>query len=272
MDGTTRRNVDRGSEAGLIRGECRASFVLKPLEPSARRVYDIVRMALRSGTIERDGQLVEDSLVTLLGESRGAVREALQLLATEGMVLRRPGRGTRVARPLTKLPVAGELIPLRRDLDDLLPEQRMVIYQLERRLVRPSDPVRARLEVEGDAVLLLDQLLFLDSEPVGVRTTYLSVDRALEEVLGAITDSTHHPQAHPALFKAMYGVEPGDSDVTLEAIAAGTRTARILDIREGTPMLLVETLRRDSSGRPRILWHAHLRGDRFALFTSGPSQ
>jgi GntR family transcriptional regulator len=219
--------------------------------------------------MERDQQLVEDSLVRLLAERRGAVREALHALAMEGVVERRRGSGTRVACQIVHVPVDGEIIPIeRRTPGAETPEERIVIHQLERRLVRPPEPIRKRLELVRDEVLVLDQLLSLDDVPVGVRTSYLSIDDAEERVLSAITGSTHHPQPNEPLFKAMYGEAMGRSDRTVESAACVGRTARVLGVAEGMPMLLIETLLRGVSGRPRILAHAHLRGDRIAIFAS----
>jgi GntR family transcriptional regulator len=236
-----------------------------------RRVYDILRSAIRSGAVGPNEPLVESRLTRAMHESRSTVREAMSMLVDDGLITRERRVGTRIAHEIVRIPVMDEVIPIEEESHHL-PDghERTVIYQLERRLVDPPEPVRMALQLAGgEQVLLLDQLILLDGEAVGVRTAYLAVDHIPDTVLESVTGSTHHPLAYGPLFRTLFGVEVGRCDFTIESIGCGTRTSSLLGITEGSPILLVETLLRDSADVPRALNYAHLTGNRIALFTSG---
>lgn len=236
----------------------------------ARRVYNILRSAIRSGAVDRDEQLVEFRLIRSMRESRAAVREAMRMLADEGLLTRERRVGTRVAHDIIRLPVMDEVIPIDGPMPDGFGDQeRTVIYQLERRMVIPPEPVQEALAPRDGRVLMLDQLILLDGETVGVRTAYLAVEHTSESTLQAVTGSTHHPLAYGPLFKELFNQEAGRSDFTIESIASGERTSGLLDIPIGSPILLVESLLRGTDEVPRVLFYTHLRSNRLALFVSG---
>jgi DNA-binding GntR family transcriptional regulator len=85
----------------------------------------------------------------------------------------------------------------------------------------------------------------------------------------SITGSTHNPLAYGPLLRALFNKDVGRTDVTIESIACGQRTSVLLDIPVGSPILLVETLLRDSDDVPRATSYTHLTGSRLALFLSG---
>jgi DNA-binding GntR family transcriptional regulator len=116
---------------------------------------------------------------------------------------------------------------------------------------------------------MLDQLILVDGEVIGARTSYVSIDGVSEDILQTVTGSTHNPLAYGPLFRALFGTDVGRNDVTIESIACGQRTSTLLDIPVGSPILLVEALLRDSTDRPRVCSFAHLTGSRMALFLSG---
>lgn len=63
------------------------------------RAYDQIKAAIRLGQVQPGQPLVETRLSKQLGISRTPVREALQLLAQEGLVQVIPGRAVTVAAP-----------------------------------------------------------------------------------------------------------------------------------------------------------------------------
>ena len=235
----------------------------------ARRVYNILRTAIRTGAMDQDEQLVEFHLIRSMRESRAAVREAMRMLADEGLLTRERRVGTRVARDIIRIPVMDEVIPIDDPTPDGPGEERTVIYQLERRMVVPPEPVHNALSPRDGRVLMLDQLILLDGETIGARTTYITVDHTSESTLQAVTGSTHHPLAYGPLFKELFDQDVGRSDFTIESIASGERTSGLLDIPIGSPILLVETLLRGRDEVPRLLSYAHLTSNRLALFVSG---
>jgi DNA-binding GntR family transcriptional regulator len=93
--------------------------------PARRRVLadevaDAIRDAIFSGRIDLGQRLVEEELASNLSVSRGPVREALALLAREGLVHMERHRGTTVAQ--LDLDSVNELFSLRTALERLAAE------------------------------------------------------------------------------------------------------------------------------------------------------
>ncbi|MFJ9175878.1 GntR family transcriptional regulator [Streptomyces sp. NPDC102360] len=77
-------------------------MALGPIEIDRSSTVDRVAHALREemyrGTIEGGTSLRESNVAASLGVSRSTVREALQILTAEGLLVRRPNRGVEVRR------------------------------------------------------------------------------------------------------------------------------------------------------------------------------
>ena len=61
--------------------------------PRGQQVVEILRSAIITGGYEPGERLIEATLSTELGTSRGPVREALRKLENEGLVMSSPYRG-----------------------------------------------------------------------------------------------------------------------------------------------------------------------------------
>ncbi|MEO3388599.1 GntR family transcriptional regulator [Mesorhizobium sp. CAU 1741] len=81
-----------------------------PMEPlKAHRLYLLLREQILSGAVEVDARLPsEPSLAQEHGVSRVTVRRALDRLAGDGMIERRPGSGTFVAGGKARMPVIAD--------------------------------------------------------------------------------------------------------------------------------------------------------------------
>lgn len=84
-------------------------------ETPVQRVVGALQSAIRTGLLAPGRRLVETSLASDLGVKRGAVREALRILAGDGVVELLPRRGAQVRRltaadALEMLPALGALL------------------------------------------------------------------------------------------------------------------------------------------------------------------
>lgn len=61
--------------------------------PARERVASELRRAIMGGTFAPGEELVQDKIAEILGVSRMPVREAMQILATEGLIELRPNKG-----------------------------------------------------------------------------------------------------------------------------------------------------------------------------------
>jgi GntR family transcriptional regulator len=229
----------------------------------ARQVADILRRQVLQGAFP-DGLLpAEASLAQGFGASRNAIRDALAILAAEGLVVRVQGVGTMVAT--RKYP---------HDLDRLLGlaetlrEHGEVVNEVRTAgLIVPPPAVAARLRPPGAAaaaaatsVVCIERLRRLNGLPFSLDLTYLAPD------IGAplLAEDLAHRDIF-ALIEAQAGQPLGGASLTVEAVNADPHTAAVLQAPPGAPLLMVERLTRLADGRPVDLEYIRVRGDRVVL-------
>lgn len=224
-------------------------------QSSARRVYDVLRTAIRDGQLPRGTSLVEEHLVQAMSASRQAVREALQALATEGLVARRRRVGTTVSATIMSV-AADQLMTL--DDESELPASSELELLEEREL--PCPPwLRERLQVDADEqVRMIEQVIRVDGEAVCTRVAYLPMSRL---------PSSHVDRVHDlaSAFALSYGVAMAPIASLVEAVSADPMTAELLDVLPGSPLLVRESLISGVDGLPREICYMHYRGDRFCF-------
>ncbi len=194
----------------------------------------------------------EMELARELGVSQGTVRKALDALTTEQVVVRRQGSGTYVAEHTP----AHMLFRF------------FNIYDESGAQVLPdSDPARIstgeataaerrRLELEAGArVIRISRIrtraghAFMDDRIVLPEGLFPGLDQEAEV-----------PNTLYDLFQKRYGIHVARTEEQVTAVAATARLAERLDVKPGTPLLAIDRVTYDLSGR-RIEWrlsHAHL--------------
>ena len=225
----------------------------------ARALADRIRGEILAGAFASGSLPDEQSLTETHRASRNTVRDALRLLAAEGLLVRRPGLGTRIAaRKFT------HSLDRLAGLAETLLEQGTVANEV--RVVRweqASPVVAGRLEIEeGADVLFLQRLRSLDGTPLSLDSSYVTAE------VGR-TLSGHDLRARDvfALIEEIVAAPLGCAQVTVQAVNAEPGIARALGVREGDAIFAIDRLTRLGDGRPVDLERIHLRGDRIS-FTS----
>jgi GntR family transcriptional regulator len=215
-----------------------------------RRVHDLLRSEIRNGTLPQGALLVEDRLMQNLAASRTSVREALQQLVTSGLVTRVPRGGTRVVDRITQLP-----------LTDILPSEfggdfRIVV--IDRRVVPATTMIRDRLGIDDDQVGFVEHFFLTGEEPVGVRAVYHRT---------SITQPAGWLRC-PSLgegFAVVFGRPLGAVRSSIDAVPADPKTAELLGIEEGSPVLLLEQCLIDVDGVCQEFTFTRYRANRVSL-------
>ena len=194
-----------------------------------------------------DGQLApgdrlenEISLADRWGLSRPTMRRAIQELVDKGLLVRRRGIGTQVVHGRVKRPM--DLTSL---FDDLArSDQKPGTRVLDRELVPAPAGVAEQLGVPvGTQVLHLQRLRSARDEPLAVMRNWLPAD--LESVL------TVEALESRGLYELMRGtgVHLRIATQRIGARGATTPEARLLELRKGAPLLTMERVTYDGSGR-----------------------
>ncbi|MEU6558557.1 GntR family transcriptional regulator [Nocardia nova] len=232
-------------------------------EDAARWVRDVIRTQILDGVYgglaaPRPVLPPENSLAEELGVSRNAIREAFELLRSEGLITRIQGAGTFVTGAKLR-----QRIDRLEGLAESLAGHRLSVENrvLSARESTATPFVAAKLAVpEGSRILFIERLRSVANVPLSLDTTSLRPE-AIDALAGADLD-------HEDVFRLLedrLGVRIGEAENTVEAVAADRGTARHLDVKPGSPVLLLHRLSYLEDGTPFDLESVRYRGDRLTL-------
>lgn len=212
-----------------------------------RTVRNVLSSSIRHGVLPTGGQVVEDDIVMQLHSSRTSVREALANLTESGTLSRRRKVGTVVVAAPVEIPVGG-IVPNDPDHDV---RSRMVTDH-----VVPVHPlISAVLGVQDERVLLREFVMALKDQPIGFRISYRSCEFDGSDPVPPGTNDLE------AWFRGIFGRELGGVSTVIEFATADTKTAQLLDLTVGAPLLVREQIFTDSDGVPRELAFTQVRAD-----------
>ena len=231
----------------------------RPERDAERPLYAQVRARLveriRSG-VWKPGQLIanEFDIAAEFGVSQGTARKAIGDLASEGLVVRRQGRGTFVVEHTPDHVLFRFFSIFDESGEAVIPDS------------RDAGSVVARADTEACATLGLDS----DATVVRIVRTrtrngvpLIRETIALPEALfPGLAERSPIPNTLYDLFQKAYGVLITRTDDRLSAVAADPRTAAILEVATGTPLLKIDRIAYGLDDKP-VEWrvsYCHLGG------------
>lgn len=230
--------------------------------PKYHRIYLVLREQLQEGRFE-PGLPGELALMQHFGVARVTVRRALQQLASEGLIAREPGRGTRVlTATVSHAPEqadGGQRAQLTGLLENLVSMGlRTSVKVLEVDTVAASPAVAGALQIPpGDPVQKAVRVRSTKEGPLSHITTYVPGDVARQfgrrelarkPILMLLEES---------------GVKVGRAHQTISARLADDVVANHLDVAVGSALLAVRRLIYDDQERPVQWLHGLYRPDRY---------
>jgi len=230
--------------------------------PKYYQLANILRENIEDGLYrEQDAIPSERQLEKIYKLSRPTIRQAIELLVRQGYLYRIHGKGTFVSPPKLQKGML-ELTSFSEDMRSrgLKPGQRI----LEFGEVKPDKKVSHQLGITNASqlVLRIKRLRFGDEEPIGVQDSYL----CLPEGETIIRKDMEEKGSIYAILQDEFGIYPTEADETLEVTLANPEEARLLQIPEGSPLLLNErtlwSQDREAIEFVKILY----RGDRYKYF------
>ena len=206
------------------------------------QIKDDLLSKIKDGTYP-EGQTIpsELELAEIYGVSRPTIRQALQILVSDGYLEKRRRRGTVVTKPKVSQSFTMSISSFEDTmrLAGRLPKTKVLVFKRE----RANAEVEKRLELtRGQDVFKLVRLRYADDLPNVFVESYIPC--ALYPGL----DSFDFNES--SLYAAMDAC--GNPVMTarrrLEVIKADGAAAALLDVEAGDPLLLFHTVARDASG------------------------
>lgn len=228
-----------------------------------------LKTILRDGLIEEvgpGGRLpTELELCERYGVSRITVRQALNSLVSEGLLVRTPGRGTFVAEPL---PAARIDVQVPLDRLFALDEGAWVPTVTSRETLYPDRRLQRIFRLDAEHLLHKVRRLILDGdEPIAYEVHYVPASVA--------PDFSSLPLDEldvEAVLAERHGLRRARIDYVVQAAAADHWRAVWLKVPVATPVLLVESTAMLPGDRPFLYSRSFLRRERYRLQLSlGPA-
>lgn len=209
-------------------------------------LYIKVRQALiarLSEPVWRPGEMLpsEVALGVELGVSQGTVRKAVDTLCAEGALRRVQGSGTFVAEQTPELANFKFLRLADGAGNRVFPELQRQISAVE-----TADAVIAgRLALDdGARVHLLDRVRSVD----GVKALLERIS-VPESIMPGLSDQAPLPNALYPYYQGRYGVHVMRTEDAISAVKADKAQAKTLGVDPGTPLLSLERVAYDLTGR-----------------------
>lgn len=198
----------------------------------------------------------EQEICAQLGISRTVVRQAMNYLVNERLVIKQNGKRSCIAG----LKYSGNLMQnLRGFYEDAVAQDRVPTSKvLDFRVIDAHDDIAEKLCLnEGEPVIKLERIRYLDGEPTIHVITYLP-----EHMCPSLIHEDFSLQSLYETLEKKYHLVVAEGVRTIEAISTTQIEAQLLDIPVGTPLLLLTSVGYLKNGVPLEYYIAKHRGDR----------
>lgn len=189
--------------------------------------------------------------------SRITIRRAVQELVLEGHLYTQQGKGTFVSKPkasqeLNRITSWVETVTAL----GMHPESKVIHFSEEQAPLN----IAKMLDVPiANKILKIERIRFADNEPICLMTNYL-----VPEILpGFLSKGLQEESLYETLEKE-YNVVLNRAEETVEARAAKTKEADLLNIRRGAPLLYATRVTYDVTDRPVEVVISITRSDRYS--------
>ncbi|MGB9723695.1 MAG: GntR family transcriptional regulator [Chloroflexia bacterium] len=227
--------------------------------PIYYQIREQLRRRILSGELRPGDPLPSEAQICAqCGVSRMTARLALSQLVSEGLVVRRKGRGTFVAPPKATFQEAS---PFSLSYTDLL--ERLGLHagaRIRRQEVVPAPPPVAealRLEV-GEAVVCIVRLRSADGQVMSLETSYLP-----QRLFPTLAELDLADRSLYRVLEEAFSLAPAYAVDTIELSTAGPYEAAELGIPEGMPVVLSTRVTYSEQDIPLVFTQTVHRGDRF---------
>jgi len=188
--------------------------------------------------------------------SRPTIRQAIELLIKQGFLVRERGNTPYVAQAKLAHPV-GTISSFTEDMlaRNIAPSTRLISLCYK----KPPKIVAKYLKVRNnEETVFLKRVRSANNEPILISNSYIPKK--------FVPDLVEKGLPRESLYQTLerdYGIALFETDETVQAVVAEKEEAKLLNVKEGSPLLLVHRIVRDKDGVTVEYNSSVFRGDRF---------
>lgn len=204
------------------------------LEPVYMQISEYIREKIYSQEWTVGDQVpTEHKLMESFGVSRGTAQKAIMTLVEHGLLERKQGKGTFVAKPVIKRPVDKSMLPFSEAVKGEHSELSTIVYHAE--MVPASTTCQERLQIGDGGVFFLQRIRSLNGTPIMLLESRINLaacphieafDFSRRRLYSAIEITSRHKLIKT---EALYG-----------ACTAGAERAKILGCNKNSPVLHID--------------------------------
>ncbi|MCE5265067.1 MAG: GntR family transcriptional regulator [Deltaproteobacteria bacterium] len=230
--------------------------------PLYRKLKESLSRQIEAGLFT-PGQLIpsERTLCLQHGISRITVRRCISEMIHEGVLFRKHGKGTFVARPKIKQGLA-RIVNFSQTVLELGMKPATAILSAD--LTEADGEVARVLGLPaGSSVLKLALLGKGDEEPLVLYESFFLPEAGRRMVrIARVQEKEGLPFSTYDLY-AKLGVLPATVNQTFEAVIANERLSALMEVKKGSPILMIKSVFTDRDQKPLEFRKAMYRGDRY---------
>ena len=225
-------------------------------EPLYQQIIDDIKRQIKEGKLKVNSKIMtEAELSEVYNVSRITIRKAMEILAEEGVLIKKQGIGTFVAGK-----------KMNRDLDSVmgftesceLMGSKAGTELLGADLIQANAEVAEKLNLEGDRVVRISRLRFCDDVPVMLEQNLFSPQYAF--LLGEDLNNSLHKILQDK------GIFPGRCVKQISTCRAGEKEQKYLCVEENEPLLYTKDLCNDSEGNPLYISECKINASVYTLY------
>jgi GntR family transcriptional regulator len=232
----------------------RSSFV-----PLYHQLFEILYAHIEQGIWKPDDMIPPESdLKAIYGVSQITVRQALNVLANSGLIVRRRGKGSFVTRPTISANVT-HIVNFADDMKQRGLTPRTEVIDMEIAVV--SKPTATKLHIEpGEELIVIKRLRYANDEPLSIEHSML-----IPRQVPGIMNNDFSARSLSETLLTDYGIQISHAEQTIRAMAASEENAALLRINAGDPLLAIERVCYTQRGTPVEMLRIYYRADRYMV-------
>jgi GntR family transcriptional regulator len=229
-----------------------------PYMPRYVEIQQYLIENIKSGEFKEGDMLpTEQELISRFGVSRITVTTALREMVKDGIIFRKQGKGTFVAKTKKELDIY-------KMVNTSIAEKGYGLHEtgfhriLEIKAGAPEEKESRFFRLDpGDRVVRVERLKIVDDLPFSVEMTFLP-----ESLFPGIIEHDLENVYIVSLLKETYGISLLKNIMYAEPVLSDARISKLLEIKKGSPILHWDVEHYDEQDRPVAHTEAYIRGDR----------